>query len=196
MNRKQRSNRLGEAVRAARTAAGLTQDQLSLAMHYDYNVASQWENAAKPLSPAEWDALCAALPALDPALATQHGGELHDEESPKARPSRLDQRVTIALNELVAAKGAGRMVSDIARDMGLDYVAFWKMLKGTTNPTHAHVRHIAAYFQVDTDQVLGVRPVAAPSYAALQALVLQQREALKDQDRIRKLNDLLLERGT
>ena len=195
MKRKLRANHLGEAVRAARLLAGLTQVQLMQAMSYEYNVVSSWENSSKPLTADEWTRLCGLLPALDEQLGQTHAGELALEEGRKLkpRPSRLDQQVTAALNGLLTLKAGGRALTDVAADMQLDYVALWKMLKGTTNPTLPQVRVIAAYFEVDTDQVLGVRPVEAPTYAALLRLVARQREDLQDLARVRVLNDMLLE---
>lgn len=195
MKRKLRSNHLGEAVRAAREAAGLTQPVVSREMGYEYNVVQAWEAGAKPITADEWDRLCALLPQLDALLGKTHAGELALGEGRKLkpRPSRLDAEVTRVLNELVTTRCSGRVLTDVAADMKLDYVGLWKMLKGNSNPTLAQIRLIADYFQVDCDQVLGVRPLEAPSYAALTALVAKQREELKDMNRIRKLNDLLLE---
>lgn len=197
MKRKQRSNHLGEAVRTAREAAGLSQIPLSKSMNYDYNVVSAWENGSKPLVADEWFTLCGLLPGLSLKLAVTHAAEFSTEgRKLKPRPSRLDPKTTAALNAVVNAKAAGVPVIEVASAAGLDYVGFWKMLKGTSNPTLAQLHQLADYFQVDADVLMGRRPVESAPYARVVDLLslanVRLEEAEKELTRARHLNDLLL----
>jgi len=173
MKRKIRSNALGEALRTAREAAGIGQVPLSLALGYEYNVVSTWENGAKPFYQREWPLLCAQLPGLPLELAARHADEFAGEEGRKLkpRPSRLDAGTTQALNALVQLKASDRVLTELAADIGLDYVGFWKMLKGKANPTIGQLHLLADYFEVDVDQLLGRRPVDGASYAKLVELL-------------------------
>lgn len=198
MNRKLRRNALGEALRTAREQAGISQVPLSLALGYEYNVVSTWENGSKPFHAREWPLLCAAVPGLDPSLSGTHADELALDEGRKLkpRPPRLDPKVTAVLNAVVALKVPGRVLTEVAAEIGLDYVAFWKMLKGKASPTLSQLVQLADYFELDTDQLLGRRPVEGAPYVRLVELVGTQKtrinELEKELARARQLNDLLL----
>ena len=136
-----------------------------------------------------------AAPRGGPQLAVRHAAELGLEKGRKLkpRPSRLDANTTRALNALVQLKASDRALTELAADIGLDYVGFWKMLKGKANPTIAQLHLIADYFQVDVDQVLGRRPVEGASYAALGRLLDEQKERIRNNeavDRIHQCSDL------
>lgn len=108
-----------------------------------------------------------------------HADELGLDEGRKLkpRPSRLDA-TTKALNALVQLKASDWALTELAADIGLDYVGFWKMLKGKANPTIQQLHLIADYFQVDVDQVLGRRPVESASYATVLRLLAEQKERI------------------
>lgn len=198
--RKLRSNHLATALRQAREEAGLGQVAISSSLGYEYNVVSAWENGSKRIYLREWPLLCDLLPSLDRNLADKHSDELAAEERKlPARPSRLDARVAGALADAIELRFPGRAITEVASEAEIDYIALWKILKGKSNPTIEQLHKLSDLLDMDVDQLLGRRPIEGASYARIKQLLLASQERVsqmeltaRDGERIRQLNDLLL----